>query len=351
MSFSQEILAWYSIYKRSLPWRETKDPYKIWLSEIILQQTKVVQGTPYYFSFVNTFPTVFHLANAPEEHVLKLWQGLGYYSRARNLHSAAKQVVSLYNGVFPKDYSSLLTLKGVGDYTASAIAAICYNAPEAVLDGNVYRVLARHFGIEVPINTSFGAKTFKALAIEQLPLQHFGDYNQGIMEFGALQCVPKSPNCSGCPLQQSCVAYATKRVSMLPLKLPKAKPLKVYFNYLVFIDPQQHTLYNKRVGKGIWEGLYEFPLLETTTPIPSLEMALPITDSLQSGLFKTATSVYPYNKKPIVHKLTHRHIIAHFWIVKTAGKIIDGTPLAHVEKHPTSVLISDFIKAFKNSYF
>lgn len=349
MSFSQEIIRWYQVHKRPLPWRTSTDPYKIWLSEIILQQTKVSQGTPYYMRFVSQFPTVFDLANASEEDVLKMWQGLGYYSRARNLHSAAKQVVNDFEGIFPKDYKGLLSLKGVGDYTASAIASICYHQPEAVLDGNVYRVLARYFGMDTPINTTQGFKLFKWRAQEHCDLDKPSDYNQGLMEFGALQCVPKSPDCSSCPLQQSCIAYQTNQVEKLPVKVPKKKPLKVFHHYVVYLDPNGHTIYTKREGKGIWEGLYEFPLLEASHPMEKKDveeaistMDLPKPDPLSLSLFNT---------EAVLHKLTHRHIYAYFWVARTTHSIEPAIAFKHINTYPTSVLISDFIRAFKNSYF
>jgi len=215
MHFSKKILAWYYKNKRDLPWRSTKDPYKIWLSEIMLQQTRVAQGLPYYEKFVKEFPSIYHLANATEEKVLKLWQGLGYYSRARNMHNTAKAIVENYKGEFPNTYKELLKLKGIGDYTASAIASISFNVPEPVVDGNVYRVLSRYFGVDLPTNSSEGIKHFKSLAREVMNSNEIRDYNQGIMEFGAIQCAPKTPNCLHCPLNDSCVALKENRVNEL----------------------------------------------------------------------------------------------------------------------------------------
>ncbi len=206
MNFKKILTNWYSINKRNLLWRSTKNPYFIWLSEIIMQQTQVKQGSPYYEAFINQFPTVFDLAEADEETVLKLWQGLGYYSRARNLHASAKHIAYELNGKFPTTYSEIIKLKGVGDYTASAIASICFDEPTAVVDGNVYRVLSRYFGIDTPINSTQGIKEFKALASTLLDTAHPGDYNQAVMEFGATQCKPKNPYCMVCPLKDSCVA-------------------------------------------------------------------------------------------------------------------------------------------------
>jgi len=350
MSFSQEIIHWYQANKRSLPWRETKDPYHIWLSEIILQQTRVAQGTPYYVKFTDAFPTVFDLAAAPEEQVLKLWQGLGYYSRARNLHAAAQYVVNELNGVFPANYKALLQLKGVGDYTASAIASICFNSPEAVLDGNVYRVLSRYFGIDAPVNTTEGARLFKAIALDQLDLANPSDYNQAIMEFGALQCTPKLTDCSSCPLQSACVAYRTQKVTVLPVKLPKQKPVKVYHYYFVFVDPFGNTLYEKRTGKGIWEGLYQFPLAAFSAPRTVEGLLTSMETAIDFSLYENAKH-FVYHDTYVVHKLTHRHIYATFIVIETAVTLKKGMPFGSIDQFPTAVLISDFINAFKNSYF
>ena len=222
MSFHSTLTSWYSVNKRNLPWRASKNPYKIWLSEIILQQTQVKQGQPYYESFLATYPNVQALAEASESDVLKLWQGLGYYSRARNLHFTAKHITENLDRVFPKNYKTLLELKGVGDYTASAIASICYEEPVAVVDGNVYRVLARYFGIDTPINSTEGIKQFKAVAESLLPLSNFGDYNQAIMEFGALQCTPKAPKCESCCFNVECLSLKEGVVKESKKKLKKS---------------------------------------------------------------------------------------------------------------------------------
>ena len=272
MSFAPKILNWYREHQRDLPWRQTRDPYRVWLSEIILQQTRVAQGMPYYLSFVETFPTVYDLAEAPEEQVLKLWQGLGYYSRARNLHTTAKMVVSEFDGKFPHTYEELKTLKGVGDYTASAIASFCFDVPEPVVDGNVYRVLSRYFGVDLPINSTEGITYFKELAREVMDAENIRDYNQGIMEFGAIQCAPKKPYCLLCPLQESCVALKENKVDILPIKLNKTKVRNRYFNYLVWLDGNGNTVLEQRKGKGIWQNLYQFPLLETDGPLEDGEI-------------------------------------------------------------------------------
>ena len=263
MNFAKLLVSWYLDNRRPLPWRSTTDPYRIWLSEIILQQTRVDQGKPYYLSFVKSFPKVEDLASASEEEVLKLWQGLGYYSRARNLHASAKYVSNVLRGIFPSNYKDLLALKGVGDYTASAIASICYGEPVAVVDGNVYRVLSRIYGIDTPINSTEGVRQFKQLAQELLDKKDPATFNQGIMEFGATHCKPQNPLCDSCHFAAKCIAYNQNRIAELPVKLKKQKVKSRHFNYLVFISDKGETILEQRKGKGIWEGLYECPLVET----------------------------------------------------------------------------------------
>lgn len=348
MSFSQKILHWYSENKRSLPWRSTRDPYKIWLSEIILQQTRVVQGEPYYLKFVENFPNVQDLANASEEKVLKLWQGLGYYSRARNLHATAKIVVKEYDGHFPNSYNELLKLKGVGDYTASAIASICFDEPQPVVDGNVYRVLARHFGVAIPINSTKGVKYFKRLAMEVMDRKNIRDYNQGIMEFGAIQCAPKKPYCLLCPLNESCVALEKNLVQILPIKENKTKVRKRNFNYLVWLDPNNKTILNQRRGKGIWQNLWEFPLLESENELNEKEVREELKEMATDD---DSFRLLLYNESLIVHKLSHQHLYTRFWIIESNIELENSISLEDLESYPVPVLISDFIKAFKNSYF
>ncbi len=344
MIFSRKILLWYGKNKRTLPWRQTKDPYRIWLSEIILQQTRVAQGLPYYSRFLERFPTVFDLADASEEQVLKLWQGLGYYSRARNLHATAKMVVKDYHGEFPDTYKGLLNLKGVGDYTASAIASISFDLPEPVVDGNVYRVLARYFGVELPINASEGIRYFKQLARKVMDPDRIRDYNQALMEFGAIQCTPKKPDCPGCPLNEGCVALQKSKVAELPQKLNKTKVRKRYFNYLVVVDGKNKTLLQQRRGKGIWQNLWEFPLLETQGHIHRDELertynkVVPIDGS---------PNIFEFNTESIVHKLSHQHLYTKFWILQTDSHLDKGIDLTTISDYPVPVLIADFIKTFK----
>lgn len=339
MTFSQKILDWYTLNKRSLPWRNTVNPYKIWLSEIMLQQTRVAQGTSYYLSFEKHFPTIFDLANASEEKVLKLWQGLGYYSRARNLHFTAKHIVNNLNGEFPNTYKELVKLKGVGDYTASAIASISFNEQQAVVDGNVYRVLARYYGVDLPINSTEGIKYFKKLATEVMHTSNIRDYNQGIMEFGALQCSPKKPNCNTCPLSSSCVALEKNLVNTLPIKLKKTKIKKRNFNYLVVVDAVGNTMLQQRKGKGIWQNLYEFPLLEDEVNETNIkELYAKVLPKVEVKSFTL------YNKDAIVHKLSHQHLYTHFWILHTNAILEDGIAFSELKKYPVPVLIADYIK-------
>lgn len=260
--FAKRLLKWYKINKRDLPWRGTNDPYKIWLSEVILQQTQVIQGLTYYLKFVERYPDVKLLANAPSDEVMKLWQGLGYYSRARNLHTAAKMVADKHKGVFPKTYHEIRELKGVGDYTAAAIASLAYNLPHAVVDGNVYRVLSRVFGVHLPIDSSEGKKHFQELANTLLEKKDVANYNQAIMEFGALYCRPVNPDCPNCIFNDRCIAFQKQIVNELPFKAKKTKVRDRYFNYIVF--RYKNDIYiSKRIKKDIWQDLFEFYLIET----------------------------------------------------------------------------------------
>ena len=345
MILSNQLIYWYLQNKRDLPWRKTKDPYKVWLSEIMLQQTRVAQGLPYFLKFVEAFPTVFDLAESKESTVLKLWQGLGYYSRARNLHFTSKYISDELNGVFPKSYKELLKLKGVGDYTASAIASICYDEPVAVVDGNVYRVLSRFFGINTPINSTKGIKEFKTLAETLIDASQPGTYNQAIMDFGALDCKPQNPLCDTCPLSESCVALEKNLVKELPVKEKKLKVKKRYFNYLVIVTEDQETLFNERIGKGIWQGLYEFPLIETKEPVSEKEL---VEDKQFLTLFPNKTIMSLFNNEDIVHKLSHQHLFTKFWVVKTKKVSQKTIAWNEIKKFPTPILIDKFLNEYLN---
>ena len=344
MNFSKILIQWYLQSKRDLPWRRTVDPYYIWLSEIILQQTRVEQGISYYFKFMERFPTVNDLASASEEQVLKLWQGLGYYSRARNLHFTAKYIVNECQGVFPVTYADIIKLKGVGDYTASAIASICFNEVTAVVDGNVYRVLARYFGINTPINSSKGTKEFKQLAQELISKKNPSDHNQAIMEFGARLCKPQSPNCSICPLNSSCVALGKNLIKVLPVKENRIKIKNRYFNYIVIQTTNNKTKLVKR-KKGIWINLYEFPLIEAMGDIDEKQL---IEHEIFNELFKKRpATIKLFNKKAIVHKLSHQHIYTKFWIVTTSSTNEFSISWDTINNFPVSTLIDKFISQYK----
>lgn len=349
MKFYKKLGSWYLENKRSMPWRATRNPYHIWLSEVMLQQTRVEQGLPYYLKFTTAFPTVFDLANASEKEVLKLWQGLGYYSRARNLHATAKYVATTGKGVFPKSYNELLQLKGVGEYTASAIASICYKEAVPVVDGNVYRVLSRYYGIVTPIDSTTGIKEFKALAKAIMDAKNPGDYNQALMEFGALQCKPKNPNCTSCPLRDGCVALGTNKVSELPVKIKKLKVKKRYFNYLVFVIHGEHTIIQQRTGKGIWQNMYEFPLIET--PKAMQQEDLVALQEFKEMVGKNAHSITLYNEEYKIHKLSHQHLYTRFYSIETSkAPVLTATQSlvarAEIAQYPVPVLVDQFIKAY-----
>lgn len=344
--FSNKLIAWYLANKRDLPWRGESHPYFIWLSEIMLQQTRVEQGLPYYLKFTQAFPSVHDLASANEDKVLKMWQGLGYYSRARNLHSTAKTIVSEYNGDFPTSYKELIKLKGIGDYTASAIASICFNEAAAVVDGNVYRVLSRFFGIDTPVNSSVGIREFKELAQGLIDEDDPGTYNQAIMEFGARYCVPQNPKCVSCIFSDKCAAKASAKVRDLPVKIRKQKIRRRYFNYIVPISAAKETVLKERVENGIWHKLYEFPLVETSSEVDKNLL-------MEQTAFKEIIEEYRlstvemYNEKPIVHKLSHQHLYTRFWIAPTRNGKKLQVPSEEIQNYPVPVLIANFISEFE----
>lgn len=343
MIFSEALIKWYHKNKRELPWRNTTDPYKIWISEIILQQTKVSQGLPYYNRFIKEFPTVTDLANASEDEVLNLWQGLGYYSRARNLHFTAKIIRDEYDSVFPSDHKSIKNLKGIGDYTAAAISSFCYKLPYAVLDGNVSRVLSRYFAVDTPIDSSEGKKVFKKLSQKLLDLNNPDTYNQAIMEFGALQCVPKSPNCEECPLKESCQSYSTELVKILPLKSKSLKVTDRYFNYFI-ITSSDSTFIHKR-NDGIWKSLYQFPLIEGELNFEELQKSEEWTK-----LFKSEEVILSSSSLQIKHKLSHQLIHAVFYHVVmedfSSDKLIK-IKWKNLDDYPLPRLIDKYLKSIK----
>ena len=345
MKFSNLLILWYLQNKRDLPWRETINPYKIWLSEIILQQTRVDQGMSYYYKFVEKYPTVEALAKASEEAILKDWQGLGYYSRARNLHFSAKHIVNKLKGEFPTTYSEIIKLKGVGDYTASAIASISFHEPTAVVDGNVYRVLSRYFGISTPINSSQGIKEFKAKAQQLIDEEQPGIFNQAVMEFGARQCKPQSPNCSDCVLNKECVALITNNIKNLPVKEKKLKIRKRYFNYLVFKTPSNKTILEKRTS-GIWKNMYQFPLIECDKELSRNEL---LKNELFTPYSNGLLSIQLFNSKTIIHKLSHQHIFTKFWIVEVDAINDIDLDWKELAKYPVSKLIDNFLTEYNDN--
>ncbi|HEX8562773.1 MAG TPA: A/G-specific adenine glycosylase [Flavobacterium sp.] len=338
MNFSKSLTDWYLRNKRELPWRQTNEPYFIWLSEIMLQQTRVAQGLPYYLSFIDVFPTVFDLASADEQQVLKLWQGLGYYSRARNLHATAKHVAENRNGMFPTSYKELLKLKGIGDYTAAAIASFSYNERVPVVDGNVFRVLSRIFDVDTNIALPSAKKEFAALALELMPKNNPALFNQAIMEFGALQCVPKNPDCSVCPMNSGCLALKLGKVNQLPVNNKKQKITARYFNYLVFEDENANTVISKRTDKGIWYNLYEFPLLETQQE-ESVDVVSQLVVSENDIL-----SIREFSEKSIIHKLSHQHLHIKFWKIKVKGSIKNSVDYDTARTFPFPIVLFNFLE-------
>lgn len=341
---TKKLINWYLANKRDLPWRNTKNPYFIWLSEIILQQTQVAQGLPYYVAFTTKFPTVFHLAEAEESTVLKLWQGLGYYSRARNLHASAQYIVNECQGEFPNTFNDIIKLKGVGDYTASAIASICFNETTAVVDGNVYRALSRIYGINTPINTGKGFKEFKALAQTLIDKKEPATFNQAIMEFGARQCKPKNPDCNNCPFNTKCIALQKNEISILPVKLKSLKVKKKYFNFIVILSEDGKTVLEQRQGKGIWQNLYQFPLIETvkSSDISIIKKELKVLKLLKNRTFELSL----YNEAEIIHKLSHQHLYTRFWIITLNANLPEGISTKKIHELPVPILIGNFIESF-----
>ncbi|MBC8083131.1 MAG: A/G-specific adenine glycosylase [Hymenobacter sp.] len=346
--FAAALLEWYPRHRRDLPWRHTRDPYAIWLSEVILQQTRVKQGLPYYLTYSSTYPTVQELAAAPEDEVLRHWQGLGYYSRARNMHHTAQQVVSEYGGQFPATYAALLRLRGVGQYTAAAIASFAFNEKVAVLDGNVFRVLARVFGLTQDIAVPASRRVFQLLADQLIPAAAPAEFNQAIMEFGALQCTPVNPDCLFCPLQSQCYAFQHGMVSALPVKSKVKAARTRYFHYLVLRHAD--TVYlRKRGPKDIWEGLYDFALTEKNTSELS---AIELLDAVEALGGQLATNQAQEPVQAIRHVLSHQKVEARFhsvWLREPlAAAALQASGLAaftadQADNLPKPVLIANFI--------
>lgn len=349
-SFTRKLLQWHAANPRSMPWKNTKDPYKIWLSEIILQQTRVEQGWPYYERITKKFPTVKHLANAREEEVLKAWEGLGYYTRARNLHAAAKQIVNDPEGKFPSTYERILNLKGVGPYSAAAIASFAFDLPHAVVDGNVFRVLSRYFGINEAVDSAKGKKLFSELARQLLDKKNPADYNQAIMNFGALVCKPSTPECAICIFKKQCIAYKTDTVFELPVKSKKAAVRYRWFNFLV-LENDKEVIIEKRTAKDIWKGLHQFPVLETVSYQAQSDF---LKAWKQTAFFKGENIKVNGISKVIAHKLTHQTIFAQFISVPISAvkkPLPEGwlrIKKSRLKTFGFPVLISNYLAQFRN---
>ena len=341
MNFSSNLIKWYNDNKRDLPWRKTKDPYKIWLSEIILQQTRVNQGLPYYNNFIIHYPTIFDLANASEDSVLKLWQGLGYYSRARNLHYTAKFICDNYRGNFPLTHKEILLLKGVGLYTASAISSFAFNLRYAVVDGNVVRVLSRIYGIYSYYDSTIGRKDFLTLAEKKLPIQNSDIHNQAIMEFGALVCKPKNPNCLDCVFNEGCYAFSKSIVDELPRKLKKIKVINRYIHFLII--SHLDFVYVMKKQKGIWSGLYTFPFIEHAHMLSNKDVVL---SKEWSVFFSNINITINHVSSLIIHKLSHQKLHVKFWHLKCDILKLEGyesIELSKLNQYPVSRLIDIYL--------
>jgi A/G-specific adenine glycosylase len=343
--FHKILTLWYQQNKRDLPWRTKNDPYSVWVSEIILQQTRVDQGTAYFLRFIERFPNVESLADAPENEVLRLWQGLGYYSRARNMHVAARQIISDFNGLFPDTIVNIRKLKGIGDYTSAAIASIAFGLPHAAIDGNVYRVLSRVFAIQTPIDSTMGKREFSNLANELLDRQNPGLFNEALMDFGALQCVAQNPDCSLCPFAEQCIAFSQNKIALLPFKSKKTKVRNRYFYYL-FISEDKYFYLERRTLRDIWQNMYQFPLIESS-------VALTIQEVLKSDQFRSLFKDHEISidsiSAEIIHILTHQKLHVRF-IEISCLKSDSSFPWikvlpAQVSAYPIPKLIDNFLIA------
>jgi A/G-specific adenine glycosylase len=345
--YRNALTVWYKHNKRELPWRECRDPYNIWVSEIILQQTRVQQGMSYYFSFLKMFPDIKSLAEAHEEDVLKVWQGLGYYSRASNMHHAAKTIMTEHQGRFPEDYHSIRQLKGIGDYTAAAISSIAFNLPYAVVDGNVFRVLSRLFGVSTPIDTTKGKIEFHKLAFAMLDKEQPGESNQTVMEFGALQCVPGQPNCIECPLLINCQAHACQTVTSLPVKSKQIAQKERFLNY-IFLQNGENIFLEKRGESDIWRNMYQFPLIETQYH-SSVEEVIgsPEWKEIFSHHTLVIESVFPEK----IHLLTHQRLCIRFISVSLEGQFQHERLLrvdrSNVSRYPVPKPLETFLNESK----
>ena len=334
MEIKQELILWYLVNKRDLPWRDTKNPYYIWLSEVILQQTRVNQGMEYYLKFIEVYPNVKRLAKAKEDDILKMWQGLGYYSRARNLHAAAKYIANDLNGIFPDTYDEILNIKGVGPYTAAAISSFAFKLPYAVVDGNVSRVLSRVFNIDTPINSTEGKKQIQELADACLSKSQPDTYNQAIMELGAMVCKPANPDCENCPLFFKCISRIENTIKNRPVKIKAKKPVVRYMDFAV-LESDDDLIFKKRTENDIWKGLHDFSSVEGIAE-PSEKY---ITHQLMEEFPEIRLDSIPgTHQKEYTHLLSHQRIIARFWHYRFTGTINNNSVYFSVPKHRVELL-------------
>ena len=341
MSFENQLVKWYLNNKRELPWRENIDPYRVWISEIILQQTRVVQGEKYFNNFIKKFPSLESLSSADESEVLKMWKGLGYYNRAINIHKTSKKITNTLNGIFPNTYNELIKLNGIGDYTASAISSICFNEYNPVVDGNVLRLISRYYGLKTPIDSLKGQRNIREIGKKLInKVANPGDFNQAMMEYGALVCTP-FPDCESCIFSSKCIAYINKEVDSIPVKSKKKKPKERFLNYIVFIDSKQKTIVNKRTNKDIWYKLNEFPLIESKTEIKNINTLTDfkkLIDNLSLTILKEKEKIYR-----IKHILSHQILHISFYQICVKETITSGVHLSNLNNYNFPVPITNFI--------
>jgi A/G-specific adenine glycosylase len=341
MSFENQLVKWYLNNKRELPWRENIDPYRVWISEIILQQTRVVQGEKYFNNFIKKFPSLESLSSADESEVLKIWKGLGYYNRAINIHKTSKKITNTLNGVFPNTYNELIKLNGIGDYTASAISSICFNEYNPVVDGNVLRLISRYYGLKTPIDSLKGQRNIREIGKKLISkVANPGDFNQAMMEYGALVCTP-FPDCESCVFSSKCIAYINKEVDSIPVKSKKKKPKERFLNYIVFIDSKQKTIVNKRTNKDIWYKLNEFPLIESKTEIKNINTLTDfkkLIDNLSLTILEEKEKIYR-----IKHILSHQILYISFYQICVKETITSGVHLSNLNNYNFPVPITNFI--------
>jgi len=341
MSFENQLVKWYINNKRELPWRDNIDPYRVWISEIILQQTRVVQGEKYFNNFIKKFPSIESLSSADESEVLKMWKGLGYYNRAINIHKTSKKITIELNGIFPNTYSELIKLNGIGDYTASAISSICFNEYNPVVDGNVLRLLSRYYGLKNPIDSLKGQRNIREIGKKLISkVDNPGDFNQSIMEYGALVCTP-FPDCKSCIFSSKCIAHINNEVDTIPVKSKKKKPKERFLNYIVFIDSKQKTIVNKRINKDIWYKLNEFPLIESKTEIKNIftnSDFKKLVDNSYLTLKKENEKIYR-----VKHVLSHQILYISFYQINVKDLITSGVHLSNLNNYNFPVPITNFI--------